>query len=124
MCDDHAMARLDVEIHTQPERAILLLHGELDMATEGQLREVAVAQLAQGDLSKLELDMADVTFLDSTGVSALVALRKDATERGIDMQIVAASHRAARVLTIVGLAEHFGLPPDPETVPPAPFAED
>jgi anti-anti-sigma factor len=113
------MARLDVEILTEPERVMLLLHGELDMATEAQLRDVAMQQLAAHDLAKLQLDLADVTFLDSTGVSALVDLHKEATDRGVDLEIVAASHRAARVLTIVGLAEHFGLPPDPETVPPA-----
>jgi anti-anti-sigma factor len=112
------MARLDVEIQTQAERVLLLLHGELDMATEAQLRDVATQQLNAHEPAKLQLDLADVTFLDSTGVSALVDLRKEATDRGVDIEIVAASRRAARVLTIVGLAEHFGLRPDPETGPP------
>lgn len=112
------MARLDVEIQTQAERVLLLLHGELDMATETQLRDVATQQLNAHEPAKLQLDLADVTFLDSTGVSALVDLRKEATDRGVDIEIVAASRRATRVLTIVGLAEHFGLRPDPETGPP------
>jgi anti-sigma B factor antagonist len=63
------------------------------------------------------LDLADITFLDSSGVSVLVELRNQAQERGIDVEIVAVSRRVARVLTIVGLAESFGIPPDPEAVP-------
>ena len=117
MCDDRGMPRLDVEIHAQSEQVMLILHGELDMATEAQLRDVADAQLAAHDLTKLEVDLADIAFLDSSGVSALVDLRKNATDRGVDMQVVAVSHLAARVLTIVGLAEHFGIPADPDAVP-------
>jgi anti-anti-sigma factor len=63
------------------------------------------------------LDLADIRFLDSSGISVLVELRSQAQERGIDLEIVAVSRRAARVLTIVGLTESFGIPPDPDAVP-------
>lgn len=111
------MAGLDVETQTQDEQVTLLLHGELDMATESQLRDVAMAQMAAHDLTKLAMDLADITFLDSSGVSALVDLRKHATDRGVDLEIVAISHRAARILTIIGLADYFGIPADPDAVP-------
>ena len=55
--------------------------------------------------------------LDSTGVTALLDLRKQANDRGIDMEILAVSRRAARVLALVGLAESFGIPADPDTAP-------
>lgn len=111
------MASLDVEIQSQPGQAILVLHGELDMATESRLRDVAMAQLEVSGLAKLGLDLADITFLDSCGVSVLVDLRNQANDRGIDMEILAVSQRAARVLTIVGLAEAFGIPPKKDSVP-------
>jgi anti-sigma B factor antagonist len=108
---------LDVEIQAQPGQAILVLHGELDMATGSRLRDVAMAQLAVSGLAKLGLDLADVRFLDSSGISILVDLRKQATDRGIKMEILAMSQRAARILTIVGLAEAFSLPPEADAVP-------
>ena len=87
------------------------------MATEAQLHDVAVAQLAVQGVARLGLDLAGITFLDSTGVTALLDLRKRANDRGIDMQILAVSRRAARILALVGLAETFGIPADPDTAP-------
>ena len=116
--DDCAVADLDVEIQAHPPgQAILVLHGELVLTTKAQLHDVAIAQLGVPGLATLGLDLADITFLDSSGVSVLVELRNQAQERGIDVEISAVSRRAARVLTIVGLADSFGIPPDPDAVP-------
>ena len=117
MWDNYVVAPLDVEIQAQPGQTILVLHGELDMETESRLRDVAMAQLGVSELAKLGLDLADITFLDSSGISVLVDLRNQANDRGIDLKILAISQRAARVLTIVGLAEAFGIPPNPDAVP-------
>jgi anti-sigma B factor antagonist len=117
MWDNYVVAPLDVEIQAQPGQTILVLHGELDMETESRLRDVAMAQLGVSELAKLGLDLADITFLDSSGISVLVDLRNQANDRDIDLKILAVSQRAARVLTIVGLAEAFGIPPNPDAVP-------
>lgn len=111
------MADLDVQIQAYPGQAMLVLHGELDLATKSRLHEVAMAQLDVSGLATLGLDLTDITFLDSSGVSVLVELRNQAQERGINLEIVAVSRSAARVLTIVGLADSFGIPPDPDAVP-------
>ena len=115
--DDYGVADLNVEIQAHPGQAILVLHGELDLATKSQLQDEAIEQLNVPGLATLGLDLADITFLDSSGVSVLVELRNQAQERGIEVQILAVSRRAARVLTIIGLAESFGIPPDPQAVP-------
>lgn len=120
MCNDRAMDRLSVEVHAQAGEVLLVLHGELDLGTEAQLQTVAMAQLAAHNPTKLQLDLADITFLDSSGINALLDIRKHGSDRGIDVEIVAVSHRAARVLTIVGLAEPFGIPADPGSLPEQP----
>jgi anti-anti-sigma factor len=91
-----------VEIQAQPGQAILVLHGELDMATESRLRDVAMAQLEVSGLAKLGLDLADITFLDSCGISVLVDLRNQPTTAASTWRL-AVSQRAARVPMIVGL---------------------
>jgi anti-anti-sigma factor len=111
------VADLDVEIQAHPGQAILVLRGELDLATKSQLHDVAMAHLGVSGLATLGLDLADITFLDSSGISVLVEVRNQAQERGIAMEISAVSPPAARVLTIVGLAKSFGIPPDPDAVP-------
>lgn len=117
MCDYRAVDRLDVDVQTQDGQLLLVLHGELDVGNESQLHDMAMAQLTAHHPIKLQLDLADITFLDSSGINALLDIRKYATNHGIDVKIVAISRRAARVLTIVGLAESFGIPADPDSVP-------
>ena len=120
MCDDHAVARLDIEtrkIQADAKQTIIVVRGDLDMGTDSQLRVAVRAELAAPGLTTLGLDLGEVTFLDSSGVTALLDIRKDANDRGIGLELVAVSQRVARVLTIVGLAEAFGIPADPDTVP-------
>src|ERR1700745_3289159 len=50
---DGAVADLDVEIQARPGHAILVLHGELDLATKSQLHDVAMAQLSVSGLATL-----------------------------------------------------------------------
>jgi len=76
-----------------------------------------MVQLGVSGLATLGLDLTDIRFLDSSGISVLVELRSQARERGIDLEILAVSRRAARVLTIVGLADSFGIPPEPDAAP-------
>ena len=117
ICHDCAVADLDVEIQAHPGHTLLVLHGELDLATKSRLRDVAMVQLGVSGLATLGLDLTDIRFLDSSGISVLVELRSQARERGIDLEILAVSRRAARVLTIVGLADSFGIPPEPDAAP-------
>lgn len=117
MCNDSTMTRLDVETQGRADQPVLVLQGELDMGTEAQLRAASAEQLSVNGVSTLRLDLAGLTFLDSTGVSALVDLRKQARDQGVTVELVAVSRRAARVLTIVGLAESFGITADPDAVP-------
>jgi anti-sigma B factor antagonist len=83
---------------------LLRVSGDLDLAAAPKLLGAA------GDLEPLRLDLGGVTFMDSTGLGALITLRNQAQERGVDVEIVAASRAVERVLEISGLGELFGRP--------------
>jgi anti-anti-sigma factor len=51
--------------------SLLKVSGELDLATAPQFRE-AHARARQGEPDVLLIDLADVTFIDSTGLDALL----------------------------------------------------
>jgi hypothetical protein len=65
-------------------QAILVLHGDLDMATEAQLRDEAVAQLAVQGVAKLGLDLADMTLHAPIARITLSRCRTPAAGAGID----------------------------------------
>ena len=106
------MAGLSVDSQWHDGQAVLVLHGDLDLETRSILRDAGTEQLATPGLPKLTLDLADLTFLDSSGVGVLVELRNQANDNGVALDLVGVPPSAARVLTIGGLAPTFGLPVD------------
>jgi anti-anti-sigma factor len=75
--------------------------GEIDMATAQRLDELASVQ---GDLL---LDLHGVTFIDSSGIAALVRLYKRCEHEDCTLLIEACSPQVERVLRVVDLFDIF-----------------
>lgn len=92
---------------------ILTVSGELDVATAPRLRaEVGRLALDPGQL--LVVDLAGVTFCDSSGISALIAARNAAEAAQAGIALVAVPHRITRTLGLTGLADFFPTYPTAE----------
>jgi anti-anti-sigma factor len=85
---------------------VVKLLGELDLATAAQLR--GELRPLDGDV---ELDFAGLTFLDSSGMNALVDVHRDREARGHHLVIRGASEIVLRALTITRLTEILDLQP-------------
>jgi anti-anti-sigma factor len=77
MADDVFSWRL----HAEPGRTRLVLVGEVDIAAREELLR-AVEQAASKS-RPLVVDLGGVTFLDGSGISALIAVTEVAVDRGI-----------------------------------------
>jgi anti-anti-sigma factor len=99
-------------------RAVLAVAGAIDLQTRERLLEAGRKALSQGP-SALVLDLDDVSFIDSTGIGALVELGHDAadasdgadddeSERG-GLVIRNPSARVLRILEISGLADAWAM---------------
>ncbi|MET7968980.1 STAS domain-containing protein [Micromonospora sp. NPDC005305] len=84
--------------------ACLRLAGELDLATAPELN-AAIDRLAAEGHRELLLDLAELTFCDSTGIAAFVRGDNLVTAAGGWLRITGATGRVARVLQVTGLAE-------------------
>ena len=92
----------------QPDAATLRLRGDIDLATADDVAAEGGKLLADsGPGTRLVLDLAEVSFLDSSGLSALVRLRRAADEQGSQILLRNVPHRVAILLDLSGLAEHF-----------------
>ena len=69
------------------DEAVLVLTGEIDIATAGSLREAAQRAIAP-PLARLVLDFAGVTFCDSQGLATLIAINKQAQAAGSRLLII------------------------------------
>jgi anti-anti-sigma factor len=79
--------------------------GEVDMANAPSLAEYLV-QFANGDVI---LDLSAVTFIDSSGLHALVAAHKRLGLRGARLVLHGTSPYAQRVIEITGLDRYLDL---------------
>lgn len=80
----------------------IALAGELDVQTAPQLLDDAGGACGEG---AVVVDCAGLTFLDSTGLGALVALRKRCEAVGGRLRLVDVPGRIELVLRISGLDE-------------------
>lgn len=93
------------------DHAVVSLAGELDIATVDDFRGCAAPLVARG-FGRLLLDMSDVDFLDSTGLSAMLELQRQAAEAGGQVILRRPSPFVRRVLDLSGTGRVFGAEPD------------
>jgi anti-anti-sigma factor len=62
----------------------------------------------------LTVDLAGLTFIDSSGLSVLAAGREAARERGIVFSLARLPEQARRVLEVTGMIDTFELDPEPD----------
>jgi anti-sigma B factor antagonist len=106
---EDALWRLDVSVTGGV--AWLTPQGDLDMQNAPSLVRDAQREYAAG-AERVVVDLSGVTFLDSSGVGALVTLWRTIGETPGTFAIAAPSRPAQSVLTttgIDGLIEHTGL---------------
>jgi anti-anti-sigma factor len=85
------------ELRTWPdrERVVLALHGELDVASVSPVR-VALDELLAAGWRSVVLDLRELTFIDSTGVSLLLEAERAARCGVRDRRWLAGGRQAAR----------------------------
>jgi len=94
-------APLSIERVRHPAAVVSRVRGELDILTAPLLRS-ELNELAQGtDPAVLEVN--GVSFVDSTGISVLVAGYMRFKERGLDLVLAGPQAQMRRVLEVSGL---------------------
>ena len=79
--------------------------GNLDMAAAFQIETQLDDLLAAGHVQAARLDLAQVGFIDSAGLGALLAIRERADQLSIDLTITRVSDHVRRILDLTGLTD-------------------
>jgi len=96
---------LRIAKHRRPDgSALLVVTGDIDISTSAQLREAGLDMLREPAV-KLVIDLMDVTFLDSTGIGALLELRNGASNTGGSLALLDPSDNVMKVLEITRLSD-------------------
>ena len=91
--------------------AVLHLTGELDADTAGALRATLV-DLLERPVPRIVVDLTDLKFCDSVGLSAFITSKQVIADRGGWLSFAGANPFLVRLLETVGLSRYFAIFPD------------
>jgi anti-anti-sigma factor len=84
--------------------------GEVDVDTAHEVREAILSVLTKSRPTRIQLDMRWVSFIDSIGISAMVAGFQAARVSGAQLVVTQPSRFVHRQLWVTGLLGLFGAP--------------
>ncbi|WP_261675759.1 STAS domain-containing protein [Streptomyces lusitanus] len=90
--------------YTGKHTAVIVVSGDVDLHTAPLLRVEALTAMTRG-ARHLVLDMAEVDFVDSTGLSTLIVVLHATQEPGGSLRVARVPERLVRMVTMTGIAE-------------------
>ena len=98
-----------------PDGGIVLhLSGELDLSTVSMFVE-ALDELLAGEPVRIDIDMSELSFIDSSGVGAYVTAYRRAQAKGSRVTVSERSGLVQRVLELSGVEEALAQEADGHT---------
>jgi anti-sigma B factor antagonist len=94
--------------HTDDSGAVVTVRGDLEFGTASALHSTLVDLTHQGS-NPIILDLTELEFIDSTGLSLLVQAHQRITSEGRHFILRGPTDRVRRVLEISGLADLFAI---------------
>ena len=111
--EDNLPEDFGISIRAENSTALVLVRGEVDVATAPLLRDELHRlldpdhPLEPGPPSRLVLDLSEMSFIDSVGLGVLIGVLKRARESGRELELRNLQPAARKVFEITGLHEVF-----------------
>ena len=105
-----SLVDIEIERRTEGRWDVLDVAGEVDLSTAPTLRS-RIEGIVDGGGRRLVVDLADVSFMDSSGLSVLVSGFKGMREAGGEMAVVCSNVAIAKIFSITGLDRGFAIHP-------------
>ena len=96
---------VEIEIEDKPPYKIVRLSGDVDQHSSPKAREALLAALKEK--ASLLVELAAVTYMDSSGVASLVEGYQTAKKQGLGFGLVAVAPSAMNVLKLARLDKVF-----------------
>lgn len=94
---------LEITTSASGESRLVTVAGEVDVSCADELRTAIDAQLAGGVTGELVIDIAEVPYIDSTGIGVLVGAAHRVAEAGGTLVVARPQRNVARVLGLLGV---------------------
>jgi anti-anti-sigma factor len=99
---------MNIEVKENDAQVSVIVNGDIEMMTIKDFKE-KLLNLGQGTEKDIELDLANVEYIDSSGVGVLISLLKLQKKKGKVLRIRKASTKVLNVLKLSSLSDVFEL---------------
>jgi anti-sigma B factor antagonist len=90
----------EIDVATEAGELVVRVSGELDLTARGALVDRAMEPMATAHVARLAIDLTQVTFCDSSGLGALLDIRRAAGDAGVEMVLRNVPPPVARLLDL------------------------
>lgn len=106
-------SNFEVEVRDGDQAVVIGVIGELDLASSPGLEQELDQRMGSG-AGLVIVDLRQLEFMDSTGLSVLVRAHQRAAEGGQRFAVVRGPQQVQRLLTLTGVADRLTLVDSPE----------
>ena len=110
MTIEEAVVEVYVTSRPSGERTVVHVSGEVDVYTAPMLREELAALIDAGH-TDVVVDLAEVSFMDSTGLGVLVGALKKIRTLGGELRLVIDQEKVLKIFRITALTQVFPIYP-------------
>ena len=102
-----------LEVQSQGKATVIAVRGELDLASSPALQE-ELDRVSASDAEMLIIDLRELDYMDSTGLSVLVRAHQRAEEQGRQLAVVKGPQQVQRLLSLTGVSDRMTVVDNPE----------
>jgi anti-sigma B factor antagonist len=90
----------------------------MDLHTAPKVEYAIERAVENKDVGAVVVDLGEVTFMDSTALSALMRSKDTLGQRGISLRLAAPSRAVERIFSVTGFQDYFEIFPSREAAIP------
>ena len=98
---------LHISSEATDDARIVHVTGEVDVSNAPALRAALDEALTAG-AARIQVDLSEVPYIDSTGIGVLVGAARRAAESASAIAVVHPQRNVARVLSLLGVVDELG----------------
>jgi anti-anti-sigma factor len=87
--------------------ASIMLSGGIDYSSQDEFKNANKQALSAEDVTEIQIDFSDATFLDSSGIRALVILKKEADAANKSLVLLNCNDHIREIFNIGGFDKIF-----------------
>ena len=108
---------MEVKLDSHASWQVILVSGQIDSKTVGQLRDFIDTELKQG--VPVALELTEVPFMSSAGLRTLLTLQRKTKEMEVDLALIGVADEIADTMKVTGFYQFFTIYKSLQSLPGA-----